>query len=432
MQYQGLVFSLDAFPGEVIVRQCSFENNLFRYDSCLNVDVRAAGGSRLLAQPYFQNNFKLVHRSRGTVHNKVQLKALMNFVNHANKLGLFDNTFVNHTGLKGIINIDRDPRSQYASAAAFALANNRFVNSSGLIDSNVLNVRTKVGSLSGHDPSCGGITLSGNRFERSVGCQYTHGAVHLYCYDAGRRSRFDLVKYVPEIDAQYFIGNHFKGSIGDPQAYEEDGGGTVYRHDGKGRSSDQRTKAIRQAINLTKNEYIENVAGAKRSVVQVEGFPTVWSKEERYERNENWFQLLVDQWSVFTGLKPEDSPEARAEALSKTVLRIDKAFLINYPSKSESILTIWRPARLVFDGSVFSGNVIVDDVDPTSRDVNTLTLRNQSHGLLVKDFAGEVTFAGGTSFDRHIGIDGSRLLSRFVVGADEYKERGIKARTLTF
>lgn len=40
MQYQGLMFSLDEFPGRVVVRGCSFENNLFRYDSCLDFDVR--------------------------------------------------------------------------------------------------------------------------------------------------------------------------------------------------------------------------------------------------------------------------------------------------------------------------------------------------------------------------------------------------------
>ena len=128
-----------------------------------------------------------------------------------------------------------------------------------------------------------------------------------------------------------------------------------------------------EVVVLEGNRYLENLAGAKRAVVQVEGFPTVWSKLERYERNENWFQLLVDQWSVFASVEPGDSPSARAKALRGNGLRIDKSFLTNYPSKSESILTIWRPATLLFEGSVFDGNVVVDDVDPTSKDINTIT-----------------------------------------------------------
>ena len=138
MQYQGLMFSLDEFPGHVIVRGCSFENNFFRYDSCLDIDVREKGGSQLLEKPDLKNNFELANRDKSTVYDKAQVKALMNFVNHFTDLGLFNNTFVNNTGLKGIINIDRNPKNE----TGILLLGNRFVNSSGLIDSNVLNLRT--------------------------------------------------------------------------------------------------------------------------------------------------------------------------------------------------------------------------------------------------------------------------------------------------
>lgn len=271
MQYQGLVFSLDDFPGPVIVRRCTFENNLFRYRSCLKTDVRASGGSALLARPSYENNFKLVHRSANTVHDKVQVKALMNFLNHDQELALFDNTFANHTGLKGIINIDRNPTPQYDTASVLLL-NNTFVNSSGLLDSNVLNLRTQVGSasiLGAHDPRCGGITLRNNRFRRSAGCQYAHGVVHLYCYDASRSSRIEQVKYVPEVDAQYFIGDHFGGSFGDPSeiSASEDGSGTTYAPEPGRRRPRAELYAPLEVVLLEGNHYEENLAGAKRAVV---------------------------------------------------------------------------------------------------------------------------------------------------------------------
>jgi len=343
-----------------------------------------------------RNNFELANRDGSTVYDKAQVKALMNFMNHAGGLGLFNNTFANNTGLKGIINIERNP----SESTGFLLFGNRFVNSSALMDSNVLNLRTRVdrAALQGHDPKCGGITLRANRFERSVGCQYVHGVVHLYCYDAGHSSPKDQVKYVPEIDAQYFIGEHFNGTLGDPVARIPGSSSTDYRNSetgfargyrplipGLGDRAWRQSKALRSNLGdvmLDGNTYLENLAGDRRSVVHVEGFPVVVSKRELYERNENWFQLLVDQRSVFAALKPGDSAEARAEALAQTVrdkkLQIDKTFLADYPSKSESILTVWRPLQLEVSGSIFDGNFVVDDVYPTSLSLDGLTQRNQS------------------------------------------------------
>jgi hypothetical protein len=127
----------------------------------------------------------------------------MNIMNHKKELGLLNHTFTNHTGLKGIINIDRDPMPAYDSAGSFLLLNNTFKNSSSLIDANVLNIRTKVGSsaiLFDTKPKCGGITLKDNLFENSVGCRYAHGAVFIYCLDVSKRSSKKKVRYVPEID----------------------------------------------------------------------------------------------------------------------------------------------------------------------------------------------------------------------------------------
>ena len=101
------------------------------------------------------------------------------------------------------------------------------------------------------------------------------------------------------------------------------------------------------------NLYVENVVGAQRSVVHVEGFPNVWSVQEKYIRNENWFELFVAMRSVFTSFDPNDTSDARKLMLVDSSLKIDKYFLINYPDKSESILTVWRPANIRIDGTVF-------------------------------------------------------------------------------
>ena len=42
------MFGLDGFPGDVIVEKCKFENNLFRYTSCLDMDLREEPSTGLL------------------------------------------------------------------------------------------------------------------------------------------------------------------------------------------------------------------------------------------------------------------------------------------------------------------------------------------------------------------------------------------------
>jgi len=50
--------------------------------------------------------------------------------------------------------------------------------------------------------------------------------------------------------------------------------------------------------------------------------------------------------------------------------------------------------------------------------------------LLVKDFAGSISFVGGTSFQNCTGIQGSSMLAPFLSAS--YVERGFKARVLAF
>jgi hypothetical protein len=65
MHYHGLVLSLDNFPGDVIVQECTFENNLFRYTSCIDVDPREDSTTSLLKPAVYSNNFNLLNRSPG-------------------------------------------------------------------------------------------------------------------------------------------------------------------------------------------------------------------------------------------------------------------------------------------------------------------------------------------------------------------------------
>jgi hypothetical protein len=67
-----------------------------------------------LPEPDLVNNFDVVYRSSLldefnltlTRYNKLQLKSLIDIRNHSYPLGLFNNTFKQNTGLKGIINLE--------------------------------------------------------------------------------------------------------------------------------------------------------------------------------------------------------------------------------------------------------------------------------------------------------------------------------------
>lgn len=120
------------------------------------------------------------------------------------------------------------------------------------------------------------------------------------------------------------------------------------------------------------NSYIDSLIGAKRAVVQIEGFPNVWSISEKYVRNENWFSILYDTRSVLLSIDPNDTAVARESKLINATLKIDQSFLRNYASKSESVLTIWRPAKLLIDGTKFESNFVVDDIFPFSTSVDSI------------------------------------------------------------
>lgn len=319
MQYQGLVINFDSFWGNIVIRDSLFENNLFRYSSCdiipRDVRARGKGAAPILAQPSLTNDFHYIHRHPDTKFDKVQIKSLINILNHTLELGMFHNTFVNNTGLKGIINIDRNPMRE----TAHLLVGNTFINNSALLDANVLNMRIRVNQTqllatnytARQDLACGGITLRFNNFSRSIGCKNTFGAMHIYCYDATHKSNSSKVRYAPEVDAQYFVGDLYderlmaarpseltRGARGRSYSYSKYKIRGVQPEDLNGRNN---------LLFLHGNEYHQNLAGAKRSVVQVEGFPIFECYNETYKGNENWFQLLFDELGFFSTYKKNAS-----------------------------------------------------------------------------------------------------------------------------
>jgi hypothetical protein len=54
-------------------------------------------------------------------------------------LGIYENTFKNNNGLKGIINIERSEESSYG----FLIYKNEFIKNSAIMEANVINLRRR-------------------------------------------------------------------------------------------------------------------------------------------------------------------------------------------------------------------------------------------------------------------------------------------------
>jgi hypothetical protein len=112
---------------------------------------------------------------------------------------LYNNTFKQNTGLKGIINLEQAYNS--TSKNSFMIYGNTFEQNSALIDSNVLNFRKlatpdQLTYRSSEDMKCGGLEFYSNTFLSNIGCKQTHGVMHIYCF--GNSSG---VEYSPELDS---------------------------------------------------------------------------------------------------------------------------------------------------------------------------------------------------------------------------------------
>jgi hypothetical protein len=71
--------------------------------------------------------------------NVTQIKSLIQVQNHSRSLGIYENTFKNNNGLKGIINIERNEESIYG----LLIYKNRFIKNSAIMEANVINLRRR-------------------------------------------------------------------------------------------------------------------------------------------------------------------------------------------------------------------------------------------------------------------------------------------------
>jgi len=100
MQYQGSILDLDNFPGEILILNNIFEENVVKYDSC---DV----GRSILDNVVPTGTDK--YPNYGTKSTN-QIKSLISIVNHKLNLYIQQNTFRHNTGTKGIIYLDMKAR----------------------------------------------------------------------------------------------------------------------------------------------------------------------------------------------------------------------------------------------------------------------------------------------------------------------------------
>jgi hypothetical protein len=377
MQYQGLAITLNAFNGQVIVSNSSFSNNVFKFESCeilpqaddpyLPLELNST-----LFNPLNSSDISTLNRNNGSSFDKLQIKGVIAVLNHSsNALQISDSTFENNTGTKGIVTLEVG----LGSLRAVLVHGNTFKRNSALFDANVVEVRKRATQVlrprfgDSTDMQCGGIQLSNNLFEQNVGCRNTHGAVNLVCLDHSGNAT--TIKQVQLTDSQYFNGTMYDGNLTlyDPNALPEiqnDFGSDTttgfYLRDYEEliQNGFQPGESIFVRVNnfrlvMIGNVYLQNYAGNKRSIVNVQGFPVVWNNNETYRDNENWFPEAFNQLSIV----------GNASAPAKAYRESD---LVAYPYKALSPLVIWRALYVRFERSTFDNNYVVDDTSPELHD----------------------------------------------------------------
>lgn len=195
-----------------------------------------------------------------------------------------------------------------------------------------------------------------------------------------------------------------------------------HTHDFLGTNNGQSPKYRRvnkYRVVLDGNSYLHNFAGAQRSIVSIEGFPLVISRNETYKDNENWFQSAM--------LKYITNGATKINITAKEPKVYNSSQLATYPYKSQSILTIKRALRFELDGTRFDNNYVVDDTLPHEYDD---WHHKQSHGLLLIDFVGELILHGGAIFQNNRGMQsGIHMADKLALS---YYQRGFKNRLIQF
>lgn len=96
-------------------------------------------------------------------------------------------------------------------------------------------------------------------------------------------SKKDFMRYDAVMDSQYFIGDFSDEDAQSPSELEP----TYSSYQILNQT--QTINVNNQAVIFKNNEYFKNLAGSRRSVVQIEGFPLFESINETYFENDNWF-----------------------------------------------------------------------------------------------------------------------------------------------
>ena len=162
------------------------------------------------------------------------------------------------------------------------------------------------------------------------------------------------------------------------------------------------------------NSYEGNLAGARRSVVQVEGFPLFRSVNETYKQNENWFQEAYSRLSPLSSFG-DTGDVSDAGNTGNTDQAYGPEELVNYPWKAHGILTVWRSLAATIEDTVFDQNYVVDDGAPHLWAGTPISsaLNGQSNGLLLADFAGRLVIRG-VAFQNNQGVSGSLVMSQYL------------------
>jgi hypothetical protein len=88
-----LIMDLHNFPGEVVIKSSSITNNQFLFEDCGKLG---------------ETDFSKPNATLGVqADKKVQIKSLVSVMQHSNELAFINSTFINNTGTKGIINLEK-------------------------------------------------------------------------------------------------------------------------------------------------------------------------------------------------------------------------------------------------------------------------------------------------------------------------------------
>ena len=101
--------------------------------------------------------------------------------------------------------------------------------------------------------------------------------------------------------------------------------------------------------------------------------------------------------------------------------------MINYPERSQSLMTIERGLAINISGSVFDSNYIIDEFDPTKSQTDL-----QSQGIVIKDFVGTFTVGNQTIFKNYEGVRSSEVLKGNFIDEGYEDKYGTKIKFIAF